>query len=365
MGGLLERLKGSAPARFYAKWSADHAADGAVLIAWQGVLSVFPLILGMLSILGYVLRDPATREPIVQGIASQFPSQVGDLLGFLEETRDLGGLLGTISVLGLLWSGSNLFGAMAGVFNRFYGVEDRGFVRQRLMAFVMIAIYAVLIPLSVVASGVSTFLVGVSEQVLPFRVPGSTLVVGWLVSLGSAGLMFLALYRIVPNIDLGFRDVWRGALLATVLFVALSQAFPLYLSLLGGGFAVYKTLGVFFLLMTWFYFVSNVIVAGAELNAFSGGHGAPETSEVDHRSDRPRGRLAADGGREPDAPAGRPPVRPSPVPAVHVRRSTSKPRPSVWKTVAWAGVAAGVAGVTWTLVRKAAGGIWRAAGQEE
>ncbi len=273
MGTIVERLSGSLPGRFYAKWSADRAADGAILIAWQALLSVFPLILGLLSILGYVLRDPDMRESIVTAIVSQFPSQVGDLLGFLEETRELGGILGLISLVGLLWSGSNLFGVMASVFNRFYGVPDRGFVRQRLLAFGMIFVYAGLISVSVFASGISTFLVGVSEQVLPFEVPGVALVVGWIASFVSATVMFLALYRIVPHAPLGFRDVWRGTLLAAVLVVALNQVFPIYLGFMGGGFAVYKTLGVFFLLMTWLYFVANVIVLGAELNAYYSGHG--------------------------------------------------------------------------------------------
>jgi len=271
MGGALGRLKESLPARLYAKWSADRAADGAVLIAWQTLLSLFPLILGLLSLLGLVLRNDGARDSVLSGVVSQFPSQVGDMLGFLQETRDLGGLLGLVSLAGLLWSGSNLFGAMEAVFNRFYGAVDRGFVRGRLMSFAMIAIYAVLVPVSVLASGAATFLVGVSEQALPFDTPWLALVLGWAVSFASALAMFLILFHVVPNTYLTFRDVWRGAVLAAILFVLLSQVFPLYLQFMGGGFAVYKTLGVFFLLMTWLYFLANVIVVGAELNALCSG----------------------------------------------------------------------------------------------
>ena len=94
---------------------------------------------------------------------------------------------------------------------------------------------------------------------------------GWLVSLGSAFLMFLALYRVVPNVPLGLADVWRGAVVAGVLFLLLNQAFPLYFRILGGGYAAYKTLGLFLLLMTWFYFLAMILVIGAELNAFLSG----------------------------------------------------------------------------------------------
>ena len=407
MGALLERLTGSLPGRFYAKWSADRAGEGAILIAWQALLSLFPLILGLLSILGYVLRDPEMRESIATAIVSQFPSQVGDLLGFLEETRELGGALGLVSLVGLLWSGSNLFGAMASVFNRFYGVEDRGFISQRLMAFAMIFVYAVLISISVFASGISTFLVGVSEQVLPFRVPGTALVAGWTVSFLSAAAMFFALYRIVPNAPLGFRDVWRGTLLTAVLVVVVSQVFPVYLGFMGGGFAVYKTLGVFFLLMTWFYFLANVIVLGAELNAFYTGHGGlvcepiatdrltkpaaeGKPTAAERRGDG-GGRSGSSDGRGDSAGAtgdrARAQARAAASTAAgdngvsggrggldrtgagthatvaargHGDSDGRRDGRSAWKTVAWVGLTATIAGLTLAAAQKTAAGIWRA-----
>jgi membrane protein len=91
---------------------------------------------------------------------------------------------------------------------------------------------------------------------------------GKLVSLGSAVLMFLAVYTVVPNCRLTLWDVWPGAVLAGVLFVLLSQAFPFYLWLFGGSYAVYQALGLSLLLMTWFHFLALILVVGAELNAF-------------------------------------------------------------------------------------------------
>ena len=368
MAAIVERLTKSPPGRFYAKWSADRAGEGAIQIAWQALLSLFPLILGLLSILGYVLRDDTMRESIVSAIISQFPSQVGDLLGFLEETRELGGVLGLISLVGLLWSGSNLFGAMATVFNRFYGVTDRGFVRQRLIAFTMIFVYAVLISVAVVASGVSTFLVGVSERVLPFEIPGTAVVAGWIVSFASAAAMFIVLYRIIPNAPLGFRDIWRGALLATVLVVAFSQVFPIYLGFMGGGFAVYKTLGVFFLLTTWFYVLANVIVLGAELNAFCSGHGgivcepgATDQPTKPATDDRP---TAARSGADGPVLGGHTMAVPRATGRRAGRRAGRPDGPSPWKTVVWAGLTATVVGVTLAAARKTAAGVWRAITRE-
>src|SRR5215212_475036 len=191
MSGLLERAKTSRVAEFAGKWGEVHASDGAVLIAWQLLFSLFPLVLGLLSILGLVLRSQDRLESVASLIVSQFPAQASDLLGFLTEARDLGGIFGIVSVVGLLWSGSNLFGVTASVFNRFYGAPDRGFIRQRLIDFAVMVVYAVLLTVSVGASSITGVLVGISEQVLPFQLPYFAFALGWLISCGSELLMFL------------------------------------------------------------------------------------------------------------------------------------------------------------------------------
>ena len=280
MSGLLDWLRCSAAGRFYAKFAADQALVGAVQIAWQAMFSSFPLILGLLWVFGLVLRDPDQRGWLAAAVSSQFPTQLGDILGFIEETRELSGLLGLASLAGLAWSGYWLFDTMALVFNHFYGTPDRSFRKQMAMALTMMAVYAVLVTVSVLASVVSTFVVGLSERALPFDIPAFDPITGWLVSLGSAGLMFLAVYRFVPHASLSLADVWPGAVLAGVLFVLLSQAFPLYFRILGGSYAAYKTLGLFLMLMTWFYCLALIVVLGAELNAFLGGHGGAAGTDL-------------------------------------------------------------------------------------
>lgn len=280
MGGLWRRFDGSPIGRFYAKFSADRALTGAVQIAWQAMFSSFPLILGLLGLFGLVLEDPQQRRWLADAVASQFPSQIGDLLGFVEETRELSGLLGAASVIGLVWSGYWLFQTMELVFNHFYGAPDRGFRQQVEMALAMIGLYAALFTLSILASIAANFLVDLSDRAVPFDLTGIDPLIGVLLALGSAVGMFVAIYRIIPNIRLTLGDVWPGALLAGVLFVLLSQAFPLYFRILGGAYAAYKTLGLFLMLMTWFYCLAVIVVLGAELNAFLGGRRGAEVAQA-------------------------------------------------------------------------------------
>jgi membrane protein len=318
-------------------WGELRAGEGAILIAWQLLFSLFPLVVGILSIVGLVLRDPDVQASIAASIARVFPEQASDLLTFISETRDLGGIFGIVSVVGLLWSGSNLFGTMAAVFDRFYGAPERGFIEQRLISFLMMAVYAVLVSVSVASSSLSGFLVGLSEEVLPFEVSYFAFALGWAVSLLSAILMFLVLYRVVPNVRLRVWQVWRGAVLAGVLFVALTQVFPLYLHFLGAGFAAYKALGVFLLLMTWFYFLGMILCVGALLSAILSGHCpvfAPKTSPASGS----RGKA-----RQRDEAASAGPI----------------------KVLMWAGLTATTTSLMLILARRLAVSVWRALTRQE
>jgi membrane protein len=293
---LRERFFATPLGQFIARYDADRADDLAVLIAWTALFSLFPLILGLLAILGLLLRDPE-RLAAVQGVLQDlFPAEASDLLTFLRETREVSGLLGIVGLVSLLWAGSALFTTMAMAFNRFYGVPMRTFLRQRLMALTMIFVFFGLMLVSLVASALATAAVSLSagfvRQVAPWAEPligVGTALVGWALSLGAAFLLFLAIYRVVPNVKLALRDVWPGALLAAVLFVLLLQVWPLYVRFLAGGLSSYATLGVFLLLVSWLWLLARIVVLGALLNAFryerahgrpAGAPAAPEQGEV-------------------------------------------------------------------------------------
>jgi membrane protein len=284
----LAHLKHSVFGRFLAKYGRDQADDHAALIAFSALFSLFPLIGGLLSLLGLIIQDASTMAALIEQINKLFPSQVADLLSFLQETRQISGLLGAVSLAGLLWSGSTLFGSMARAFNSFYQLQERGFVGQRVMAFTMIFIFVGLVVLSVGASGLTTFMLGLSAEASPLPLPDIGLLeslLGWGVSLGSAFLMFLAIFLVVPNGPLRLRGVWKGSLLGAILFVVINQFFPLYLRFLGGGFAAYKTLGLFLLLVTWFYFLARILVLGCELNAYL--HPLPAAARSAEREAQP------------------------------------------------------------------------------
>src|SRR5262245_41773184 len=81
----LAQARKTALGRFATAWGELRAGEGAILIAWQLLFSLFPLVIGILSIVGLVLRDPERQAAIAESIAAQFPEQASDLVAFISE----------------------------------------------------------------------------------------------------------------------------------------------------------------------------------------------------------------------------------------------------------------------------------------
>jgi membrane protein len=351
MGEKLKAFKESRAGQFLKKVQDDRVPNLAVLLAWGTLNTLFPLILGMLAISGFVLRDPQRLDQLSGALFSLAPGQAATTLrDILSSTRDSAGAASIISIALLLFSGSNFFANMQMVFNLAYHVEDRNMILQRVLAVIMLLIVTALLLVSTTAYGLGNALGS-----LPIAVPvGPVLgrIVGWSISIISAVVMFLLLYKILPNKPQGWQQTLPGALLATVLFFIILQVFPLYLAIFGKGFQAYAAFGVFLLLMFWVYLLGIVLVLGAELNAFLEEPGR-STALAEAKSKAEKGQVAtqqtggavqteatgvgAVGGQEPNGgqkpnggqePAGRrSPFGPRPQPNQVAAAQTSTAQP--------------------------------------
>ncbi len=250
-------VQGWLPVRVFMAFGASQATNYASGLAFNAMLSMFPLILGVVSIIGFSIRDPATELRFQTLILQTFPgSTTADTISrALDGVKQSAGWYAVISIGGLVWSASGIFASMEFVFAQIFGIKQRDMIRQKLMGFVMMILLVAAIGLTVVANTLA--------NLLPYS---------WITSfvIGSVVMMILLtlLYRLVPNRSFRIRDVVPGAVLAGVLIEALSLAFPLY-ARYAGHFSTYgATFGLFFLLAAWFYLLSNLILLGAVYNKF-------------------------------------------------------------------------------------------------
>lgn len=260
---LIRGALGSTPARVLSAYGQSRASNYALALAFAGFMSMFPLMLGALSIIGLAIRDPATGQRFQSLVLQVFPgSAQPELQEALQGVKQSAGWLGLLSIAGFLWSAGSIFATLEFAFTEIFGTRQRDMLRQRLMGLVMMV--------ALVAAIVANLAINSLAAFLPYA-----WITGVLVGAAVMVGLLVALYRFVPNRTFAVRDVLPGALLAGVLIEVLSLAFPLY-ARIAHSFNTYGAqFALFFLLATWFYFLSQLVLLGAVFNRFR--LGAPAT----------------------------------------------------------------------------------------
>jgi membrane protein len=262
----LEAFQRSPIGLFVQKIVDDQAPNLAALLAWGTLSALLPLMLGVLTVAGLVLRDPERLSQVYNTILVLVPHDAsGPLSQALEGVRNSAAApAGIIAILLLLFNGSSFFANMASVFDQAYHVEDRNFLVQRLIAIAMLIVFTTLLVVSTIALSVGSLIGNVPILTSP-PVVGS--VISWSISIVSTFLLFLLIYKVLPNTRQGWRAVLPGTLLSTVLFFVTLAVYPLYVSIFPPNQA-YAVFGVFLVFTFWLYLLGFVFVLGAELNAF-------------------------------------------------------------------------------------------------
>lgn len=260
----------SFPVEVVRRFVEDRGPDWAILIAWNALFSLFPILLVISGILGLVLRA-AGFEPqqLYQSLLGILPDEQArtQTVQALEEIKQRSGILLLVGFAGLLWSASSLFGTMESAFGAVYRIEGRPFLRHKLMSVLMMLLFTTLASVAVASAAITPYLRWIPGVPGLLAVP---LVAAALqATLGAlAGVaLFAVIYYVVPNRRQRWGRILPGALLAGLAFEALSLLFPLYLRANAGLNQYGKSFGFLFVTMTFFYLVGLIAMLGAELNA--------------------------------------------------------------------------------------------------
>jgi len=268
-----DEAKGLALRAFH-KFMNDWSMNLTAMVSYNLLTSFFPLVLALITILALLPAVSNNTTHFAAQINSVLPSEVGkniDIASLLDNVNKEGGILGLVSIVGLLWGGSNLFGAIENAFAVIFRVKTRDFAAQKLMSLVMILLFAVLLPLSFV----STLLLGSATTRLGTIMPGAAsgpvgLVLGLATGLAALFVLFLAIYIVVPNIPISWRHAWRGALVAAVVMWIINTLFPYYTAhFVGTKQYGAAAIGSAIVTITWFWFFSLVLIVGAQVNALA------------------------------------------------------------------------------------------------
>jgi membrane protein len=270
MSRLLPALK-----RTFAELRDDNLTDWAAALTYYGLLSLFPALIALVSILGLV-GDPKTiTAKVTEVIASIGPDSAAQTFaGPVESIASDRGAAGFALVLGLalaLWSASGYVGAFIRASNVIYETrEGRPFWKLRPLQIAVtlaMVLLATLLALGLVLTGP---VVGAVAGPIGIGSTAVTLwnVLKWPVMAAVFVLMVGVLYYASPNAKIrGFRWVTPGSLVAIVVWAAASAAFAFYVANFGSYDKTYGTLGGLVVLLIWFWITNLAILFGHELNA--------------------------------------------------------------------------------------------------
>jgi membrane protein len=267
--------RGARPVQaFVTKFTNDWSMNLAAALAYNLLMAVFPLVLALFSLLGLILGtvNPSAYDQLRGQIIHVFPAatSASNLLdAAFTQLRRSAGILGMIALILALFNGSRLFILIEGCFDIIYHIRPRSFVPQNVMAFVMLLLFIILIPIMVLAAAGPALFFSLLQYTPLGQIPGSKVLFslgGILGGLIAAYILFQAMYMVVPNQKISFRHSWPGAVVAAILLQAYLILFPLYVTHFLTGYAG-KALGLVILLV-FFYYFAVLLFLGAEVNAF-------------------------------------------------------------------------------------------------
>ncbi|MCA0172446.1 YihY/virulence factor BrkB family protein [Bacillus sp. RAR_GA_16] len=238
-------------------------------LAYYFMLSIFPLLILILSILPYLSID---KQEAVSFLTKYAPGETGSILqdnvlSIISEPQ--GGLL-TVGILGTIWSASNGMMALMRALNLAYDVDEtRSFIKARLLSIVLTIGLVLVFIVTLVLPVFGDVIIDVVTSAL--NLPSSTeilfRILRWVIAVAIMACILAALYRFAPNKHFPFKEVIIGALIATVGWQVISLAFAFYVSNFGNYSATYGSLGGVIILMLWFYLTGIILLIGGEVNA--------------------------------------------------------------------------------------------------
>lgn len=255
-----------------------HASEAAAGMAYYALFSLFPLLLVLIAVGSSVLESELVQQQLMAFITDTLPNSHELIKQNIQRVLELRGPVGVAGIVGLLWSASGSFNTLASNINRAWQQADsRGFLERRLVALGIVGSLAGLLILSVISTAVLDLL---SQFGVPLR--GSDFLYEtrlWKVGSNLLPvlfrlLIFLGLYRWVPNKKVRWSEAFWGALVAALGWEVATTAFTWYL---GSGLVryelVYGSLGTIVGLMFWLYVISLIALFGAHISAAIARHG--------------------------------------------------------------------------------------------
>src|ERR687886_1726795 len=304
------------------EWLEDRASRLGAGLAYYTAVSLAPLLIILIAIAGFVLGRQAVEGRVVaqiQGLVGKTGAEAIQAM-ITSASQPKAGIIATVvSIATLLFGASGVFGALQDALNTIWEVTPKpgrgmlGMIRDRFVSFTMLLGVGFLLLVALLLSAALAALGKFVGGLLP--IPEAVLqAMNFVISFGVITLLFALIYKILPDAEIRWSDVWTGAAVTALLFTIGKFVLGLYLGKSSAGSA-YGAAGSLIVVLLWVYYSAQILFFGAEFTqVYANTYGSrvvpspnavPLTPEAQAEQGMPR-RATMEAAQAPAQPAARP-----------------------------------------------------------
>jgi membrane protein len=252
-------------------WAADNAPQLSAALAFYSIFSLGPLLIIAIAVAGMVFGEDAAQGMLQERLSGVMGERSAGALQDMLQQNQLSGkntLMAGVGLVALLISASGIFAQLKAALNTVWKVDKKSeggvarTIKTRLLSIAMVLGMGLLLLGLLILSAVLSAAHDRIDDI--FQMPS----VFWqainiLVSFAVMTWLFAAIYKILPDVDIRWRDVWAGAALTALLFMIGQHLLAIYLgreAMTSG----YGAAGAFVLILFWIYYSALILLYGAE-----------------------------------------------------------------------------------------------------
>ncbi|MBV9864944.1 MAG: YihY/virulence factor BrkB family protein [Abitibacteriaceae bacterium] len=260
----------------YTQWSEHKASRLAAAFAYYTVFSMAPMLIVFTAIAGLVFKGNV-QDYIIMQMRAQIGPQATDLVATMlskSGSKDASIVATIIGILTSLLGAAGLFGQLQDALNTIWEVAPKpnqgimAMIRQRFLSFAMVLGTGLLLAISMLLSIAIEALTKSMSGALPLP-PGSLRALNEIITFGVMVLMFAMIFRVLPDVKIGWKDVWVGAIITSFLFTVGKFALGLYLAHVATS-SPYGAASSLVLILLWVYYAAQILFFGAQFTQVYG-----------------------------------------------------------------------------------------------
>ena len=254
---------------FIIKIGNDDIFALASQLAYYLILSFFPLIISIMTLVGF---SNLNADEVLISLSTLLPDTVYALINKtiveIINTQNVGLLGASIAIT--IWSASSGFRAVIKGINKAYNIkESRSYIKRAMIAIFFTLALMIIIVLTLSALVFGKVIGDYITKFFPFEHIISIIwnITRYVIVLFIMVLVFAGIYRYTPAKKIPWKEVIPGSIFSSLGWIIVSLAFSYYINNIANYSILYGSLGAVFILMTWLYLTSIILILGAEINS--------------------------------------------------------------------------------------------------